>query len=71
MKKSVLDFTCRKCSHTLTTWREMGPNDVHAYKVSCMSCDAFYKWGTKDDLRKLKRARKAYELIPCEVRILK
>jgi len=64
MKISLSNFTCRKCSYTLTKWTEMGPDDIHAYRVACMICDAFCKWGTAEELKKLKIARKAYELIP-------
>jgi hypothetical protein len=57
------DFICRKCSHAVTKWTEMGPRGVHAYGVNCLRCGTFIKWGTKDELRQLTKAGNKFKLL--------
>jgi hypothetical protein len=40
----------------------MGPRDVHAYGVNCLMYGTFFKWGTKDELRQLRKAKKSFKL---------
>jgi hypothetical protein len=42
----------------------MAPGGMHAYKVACMQCDRFFKWGTSLELASIKAAGKPVELIP-------
>lgn len=35
------------CGHNGFRWKPLGPNGPHRYRVECLRCDKFVKWGTE------------------------
>jgi hypothetical protein len=44
----------RKCSiHGLYNyWEQLAPEDLHAYRLFCVHCKKFSRWGTEAQLRR-------------------
>jgi hypothetical protein len=60
----TLKSNCPCFKHFGSTWTQLGPDDIHAYRVTCTKCNKFIKWGTRGELIELRHTHAVKREVP-------